>query len=138
MLSASRLRLQFELFWLAGLNSLPPQSTHYLPTTPVRTLSTHWVRTPHDTAGLPLPFRREINLVLAYRVLAQCPLFANCDLGFMYAVAGALQLQLYAPVDYLCAKGEIGRELFFIHRGTAEVMVPGLETGRCDSSPAIT
>ena len=57
---------------------------------------------------LPMPFRREINLVLAYRVLAECPLFETCDLGFMYAVAGALQLQLYAPMDALCREGEIG------------------------------
>ena len=63
---------------------------------------------------LPMPFRREINLVLAYRVLAECPLFEACDLGFMYTVAGALQLQLYAPMDALCREGEIGNEIFFM------------------------
>ena len=73
---------------------------------------------------LPLPFRKETNLIVAYHVLAECPLFVDCDLGFMYAVAGALQLQLYAPVDVVCRVGEIGHELFFIHRGTVEVYLP--------------
>ena len=76
------------------------------------------------SAEIPLSgaLSSEVSLFLHADVVLSCPLFQNCDYGFIYAVVMALQLHIASPGDRIVNKGEPAEEMFFITRGYAAVM----------------
>jgi CRP-like cAMP-binding protein len=49
-------------------------------------------------------------------------LFKDCEPGLLQQLVTRLKLQVYSPGDFICKKGDIGREMFFIKSGRLNVV----------------
>ena len=48
-------------------------------------------------------------------------IFEGCEQGLLCELVVRLRSQIYSPCDYICRKGEIGREMYIINHGKVEV-----------------
>ncbi|CAJ0572820.1 unnamed protein product, partial [Mesorhabditis spiculigera] len=48
--------------------------------------------------------------------LRRVPLFADCDPTLLYEFILRLELQVYSPGDYICRKGEVGKEMYIVKK----------------------
>ena len=53
--------------------------------------------------------------------LKEVVLFQNCERGFLTALVTKLKRQVFSPGDYVCRKGDIGREMFIVKQGLLHV-----------------
>ena len=53
----------------------------------------------------------------------QVKIFEECEKGLLLDLVVRLRTQIYSPGDYICRKGEIGREMYIINHGKVEVRV---------------
>ncbi|MHC5023933.1 MAG: cyclic nucleotide-binding domain-containing protein [Planctomycetota bacterium] len=70
---------------------------------------------------LPLPMRLEILRHVARDVLDHVPLYARCTPPLQNELLLALQPQTVAPETLIARVGEVGREIYFIARGSVEI-----------------
>ena len=49
-------------------------------------------------------------------------LFKTLDVDFLSTLANLMQTRVYNDNDYIIRKGEVGRAMFFVLRGTVEVV----------------
>ncbi|KAI9217498.1 hypothetical protein BC828DRAFT_391007 [Blastocladiella britannica] len=73
-------------------------------------------------ADLPTTFQAELALGINGHIISKVPLFADTEIGFMRMLSLALQPVLFLPNEYVVKKGDIGSEMFFIHRGRVDVV----------------
>ncbi|MFT5375778.1 MAG: hypothetical protein ACI906_002605 [Candidatus Latescibacterota bacterium] len=71
---------------------------------------------------LPQPLRIEVLQHLTGELLEKVPLFKYCSPSLKNALLNVLKLQSYAPEGYLLQAGDIGHAIFFISRGSAEII----------------
>ena len=60
---------------------------------------------------------------VAGKLLEAFPLFSLLDDGLVSAACSALKPQLFLPQQTIVAAGDMGRQVFFIRRGTVKVRV---------------
>ena len=77
--------------------------------------------------GLPANLRTEVELFINRSTLAKVPIFRNCSGGFLNAVVGYLEGQIYSPGDYIIFAGDLGNSMYFLSAGTVQVFS---ETGQ--------
>lgn len=70
---------------------------------------------------LPVQFRLDILRSLTRDLLDSVPLFQHCSPALRDALLGALKPQTYAPDVYIARQGELGKEIYFLSRGKAEI-----------------
>ena len=70
---------------------------------------------------LPVQFRLDILRNLTRDLLDSVPLFQHCSPALRNALLSALKPQTYAPDVYIARRGELGKEIFFLSRGKAEI-----------------
>ena len=51
----------------------------------------------------------------------QVKIFEDCEQGLLCELVVRLRSQIYSPHDYICRKGEIGKEMYIINHGRVEV-----------------
>lgn len=73
-------------------------------------------------AELPLSLRTEIALVLNRRILEKVPLFHRAGEAFLRDAVLLLQPRVFLPGDYVFHQGDPGDAMYFISRGTLEVI----------------
>ncbi|KAI9179286.1 hypothetical protein H9P43_005949 [Blastocladiella emersonii ATCC 22665] len=71
---------------------------------------------------LPTTFQAELALGINGHIISKVPLFQDTEIGFMRMLSLALQPVLFLPLEYVVKKGDIGSEMFFIHKGRVDVV----------------
>lgn len=72
--------------------------------------------------SLPDKLRAELAIHVHLDSLRKVAIFQDCEAGFLSELVLRLRAQLFSPGDYVCRKGEVGREMYIVNRGKLEVV----------------
>ncbi|VDD74051.1 unnamed protein product [Mesocestoides corti] len=73
-------------------------------------------------AILPDKLKAEIAIHVHYDTLQRVKIFQDCDPGLLVELVLKLKLQVFSPGDYICRKGDIGKEMYIVKRGKISVV----------------
>ncbi|XP_049578632.1 cyclic nucleotide-gated channel beta-1-like isoform X5 [Syngnathus scovelli] len=71
---------------------------------------------------LPDKMRLDIAIDVNYSIISKVPLFQGCDQQMIFDMLKSLRSVVYLPGDYVCKKGEVGREMYIIKAGEVQVV----------------
>ncbi|MEQ2188760.1 cyclic nucleotide gated channel beta 1 [Goodea atripinnis] len=78
---------------------------------------------------LPAKMRLDIAVDVNYSIVSKVALFQGCDRQMVFDMLTRLKSVVYLPGDFVCKKGEIGREMYIIKQGEVQVVGgPDLQT----------
>jgi cyclic nucleotide gated channel alpha 3 len=73
-------------------------------------------------ANLPDKLGLEIASHIHYETLKSVNIFSDCEEGLLKELVTKLRVQVYSPGDYVCRKGDIGKEMYVIRKGWLNVV----------------
>ena len=73
-------------------------------------------------SSLPDKLRAEIAIHVHLDALRQVSIFQDCEPGLMVQLVLNLKLSVFSPGDYVCRKGDIGKEMYIVKRGKLQVV----------------
>ncbi|XP_050991392.1 cyclic nucleotide-gated cation channel beta-3 isoform X1 [Labeo rohita] len=71
---------------------------------------------------LPDKMRLDIAADVNYSIVSKVALFQGCDRQMIFDMLKMLKSVVYLPGDFVCKKGEIGREMYIIKAGEVQVV----------------
>ncbi|KAF6287802.1 cyclic nucleotide gated channel subunit beta 1 [Rhinolophus ferrumequinum] len=71
---------------------------------------------------LPDKMRLDLAIDVNYDIVSKVALFQGCDRQMIFDMLKRLHSVVYLPNDYVCKKGEIGREMYIIQAGQVQVL----------------
>lgn len=71
---------------------------------------------------LPDKLKAEIAIHVHLDTLRQVAIFQDCEPGLLVELVLKLKLSVYSPGDYICRKGDIGREMYICKKGKLSVV----------------
>ena len=71
---------------------------------------------------LPDKLRAEIAVNVHLDTLKRVEIFSDCDPGLLKELVLKLRSQVFSPGDFICRKGDLGREMFIVNSGQLQVM----------------
>lgn len=71
---------------------------------------------------LPERLRAEVAVSVHLSTLSRVQIFQNCESSLLEELVLKLQPQTYSPGEYVCRKGDIGREMYIIREGQLAVV----------------
>ncbi|XP_071851243.1 uncharacterized protein [Apostichopus japonicus] len=77
---------------------------------------------PRLMRDMPIQLQQDIAYNDAQETLGRVPLFKDCDSGFLRQLSLKTHTYLFMPGDIIVYEGDMGREMYFIRRGTCEVL----------------
>ncbi|XP_029983607.1 cyclic nucleotide-gated cation channel beta-3 isoform X14 [Sphaeramia orbicularis] len=78
---------------------------------------------------LPAKMRLDMAVDVNYSIVSKVSLFQGCDRQMVFDMLTRLKSVVYLPGDFVCKKGEIGREMYIIKQGEVQVVGgPDLQT----------
>jgi len=72
--------------------------------------------------NLPEKLRTEISSHIHYETLKSIHIFSDCEESLLRELVTRLKAQVYSPDEFVCKKGEIGKELFIVKNGSLNVV----------------
>ena len=72
--------------------------------------------------SLPDKLKAEIGMHVHFETLKKADFFAECEQGLLWELVLRLRTQIYSPGEYVCRKGDVGREMYMVSSGKLEVM----------------
>ncbi|XP_015785555.1 cyclic nucleotide-gated cation channel subunit A-like [Tetranychus urticae] len=71
---------------------------------------------------LPDKLRAEIAMHIHLDTLKKVKLFQDCESGLLAQLVLKLRLQVFSPGDFICRKGDVGKEMYIVKRGRLSVV----------------
>eukprot|EP01006_Ploeotia_vitrea_P047576 TRINITY_DN67142_c2_g1_i1.p1 TRINITY_DN67142_c2_g1~~TRINITY_DN67142_c2_g1_i1.p1 ORF type:complete len:1352 (-),score=700.20 TRINITY_DN67142_c2_g1_i1:69-4124(-) len=84
----------------------------------------------HD---LPTSIRDELDQFLHAPLIESVPIFQDCEPAFITAIVSRLHTTICLEGDYICRRGEVSREMYFLRRGELDVMIAKAKTAKAAS-----
>ncbi|XP_006983349.4 LOW QUALITY PROTEIN: cyclic nucleotide-gated channel beta-3 [Peromyscus maniculatus bairdii] len=72
--------------------------------------------------NLPTAMQLSLAIDTNFSIINQVELFKGCDTQMIYDLLLRLKSTIYLPGDFVCKKGEIGKEMYIIKHGEVQVL----------------
>ncbi|XP_072022486.1 cyclic nucleotide-gated channel beta-1-like [Amphiura filiformis] len=72
--------------------------------------------------GVPIKMQTDLAIHVHMGTLSKVSLFQDCDKMLLRDLVLKLRPVLYLPGDYICRKGEVGKEMYIIKSGCVQVL----------------
>ena len=82
----------------------------------------HPVDENHALNSLPDKLKAEIGIHVHFETLKKVDFFEKCEQGLLWELVLRLRTQVYSPGEYVCRKGDVGREMYIVNNGRLEVL----------------
>nr|XP_039264731.1 cyclic nucleotide-gated cation channel alpha-3-like [Styela clava] len=85
----------------------------------------------HILSTLPDKLRAEIAINVHLDTLKRVALFRDCEPGLLVELVLRLSPQVFSPGDYICRKGDVGKEMYIVKEGKLAVVADDGVTQFC-------
>ncbi|XP_006880621.1 PREDICTED: cyclic nucleotide-gated cation channel beta-3 [Elephantulus edwardii] len=72
--------------------------------------------------NLPTTMQLALAVDMNFTIISKVDLFKGCDTQMIYDMLLRLKSTIYLPGDFVCKKGEIGKEMYIIKHGEVQVL----------------
>ncbi|XP_055964519.1 cyclic nucleotide-gated cation channel beta-3 [Sorex fumeus] len=72
--------------------------------------------------NLPTTMQLSLAIDMNFNIISKVDLFKGCDTQMIHDMLLRLKPTLYLPGDFVCKKGEIGKEMYIIKQGEVQVL----------------
>ena len=77
---------------------------------------------------LPDKLKTEVAIRVHLNTLRRVAIFQDCEPGLLVELVLKLKLSIFSPGDFVCRKGDVGKEMYIVKRGKLTVVADDYKT----------